>query len=111
VELRNRIQGKRNTKRGQAAEEIAELWLRQHGYACIEKIETPWRIVRRGGKIVLMGHRPYLYPDAHGKRDNAIKDYAEWEITKNRQGAEWNIKMKWWEKYQLFQEIAIEYGG
>jgi Holliday junction resolvase-like predicted endonuclease len=52
VELRNRIQGKRNTKRGQAAEEIAELWLRQHGYACIEKIETPWRIVRRGGKIV-----------------------------------------------------------
>jgi replicative DNA helicase len=61
--------------------------------------------------IVLMGHRPYLYPDAHGKRDNAIKDYAEWEITKNRQGAEWNIKMKWWEKYQLFQEIAIEYGG
>ncbi|MBS3809780.1 MAG: AAA family ATPase [Desulfobacterales bacterium] len=59
--------------------------------------------------IVLMGHRPYLYPDANGKRDNSLRDYGEWEITKNRQGAEWNLRMKWFEKYQLFQEIAVEY--
>lgn len=59
--------------------------------------------------IVLMGHRPYLYPDANGKRDNSVKDYAEWEVTKNRQGAEWNIKMKWHEKFQIFKEIAVEY--
>ena len=47
-----RIRGQKNTKRGQATEQLAELWLRQAGYVCIERIETPWRIHRRGGKIV-----------------------------------------------------------
>lgn len=59
--------------------------------------------------IVLMGHRPFLYPNGSGVRDESVRDYAEWEITKNRQGAEWNIKMRWREKLQLFTEIATEY--
>jgi len=48
----NRIRGQENTKRGQATEQLAELWLQQAGYVCIERIETPWRIHRRNGKVV-----------------------------------------------------------
>jgi len=52
MKIENRIRGQKNTKRGQATEQIAELWLRQAGYVCIERIETPWRIHRSGGKII-----------------------------------------------------------
>ena len=57
--------------------------------------------------IILMGHRPYLYSKDDGGRDESLRGYAEWEITKNRQGAEWNIRMNWAEEYQLFTERII----
>lgn len=52
MKITNRIRGRRNTKRGSAIEQIAELWLKQKGYACVERIETPWRIHRERGKVV-----------------------------------------------------------
>jgi replicative DNA helicase len=57
--------------------------------------------------IVLMGHRPALYAASEEDRQK-LEGYAEWEITKNRQGKEWNIKMWWHEKQQVFQEKAME---
>lgn len=52
MNIQAQIRGRQSAKRGMATEHIAELWLMQQGYACVERIETPWRIHRSGGKIV-----------------------------------------------------------
>ena len=52
MNIEARLRGKFNSKRGMVTEVIAERWLLQNGFECVERIETPWRIHRRGGKIV-----------------------------------------------------------
>lgn len=52
MQIKNQIMGKRNVRQGMATEEIACMWLRRYGFLCIEPIETPWRIIRHGGRVV-----------------------------------------------------------
>lgn len=63
MNIEARLRGKFNAKRGMATEQIAEIWLLQNGYACVEPIETPWRIHRRGGRIVGATPKKYVSGD------------------------------------------------
>ena len=47
-----RIRAQTNAKRGNSTETLAELWIRQKGYACIERIERSWIPQWRNGKII-----------------------------------------------------------
>lgn len=52
MKVENRIKGSKNTRRGEQTEKAAALWLKRAGFLEVEKIETPWRVIRRGGRIV-----------------------------------------------------------
>ena len=52
MNVESRIRNQGNAKRGNATETIAEIWLKQNGFACIERIERSWIPKWKGGKIV-----------------------------------------------------------
>jgi len=43
---------RKRVKSGAASEQVAERALKAAGYVCIEKIETGWTVIQRGGQIV-----------------------------------------------------------